>query len=150
MHAAANRRMLSKQERYTRPAKERFMSSIKSLDDLKAKRQEILGRSDARKNKVIINVSLGTCSIAAGGKTAMEAMQDEVAKNGLTGVEFVQSGCMTYCFAEPTVEITLPGKAPVVFGGVDETKARELVTEYVMKGEPVEGIIPVNYERVVL
>ncbi|MGE4537084.1 MAG: NADP-reducing hydrogenase subunit HndB [Desulfovibrio sp.] len=126
------------------------MSTIRSLEDLKAKRQEILDRKAAAKGKTIINVSLATCSIAAGGKVAMEAMQDEVAKNGLTGVEFMQSGCMTYCYAEPTVEITLPGKAPVVFGGVDENRARELVTEYVMKGEPVEGIIPVNYERVVL
>ena len=126
------------------------MSQIKSLDELKALRQDILARQQARNNKVVINVSLATCSIAAGGKTALEAMQDEVAKQGLTNVEFMQSGCMTYCYAEPTVEITLPGKAPVVFGGVDEAKARELVTEYVMKGEPVEGIIPVTYERVVL
>lgn len=126
------------------------MSTIRSLEDLKAKRQEILDRKAANSGKTIINVSLATCSIAAGGKVALEAMQDEVAQNGLTGVEFMQSGCMTYCYAEPTVEITLPGKAPVVFGGVDEARARELVTEYVMKGEPVEGIIPVNYERVVL
>ena len=126
------------------------MSTITSLEALKAKRQELLDRAAAKKYKTIINVSLATCSIAAGGKFAMEAMQDEVAKNGLTGVEFMQSGCMTFCYAEPTVEITLPGKAPVVFGGVDEAKARELVTEYVMKGEPVEGIIPVTYERVVL
>ncbi|KAF5045493.1 NADP-reducing hydrogenase subunit HndB [anaerobic digester metagenome] len=126
------------------------MSTIRTLEELKAKRQEILDRKAAKNGKTIINVSLATCSIAAGGKAALEAMQDEVAQNGLTGVEFMQSGCMTYCYAEPTVEITLPGKAPVVFGGVDEAKARELVTEYVMKGEPVEGIIPVNYERVVL
>ena len=126
------------------------MSTIRTLEELKAKRQEILDRKAARNGKTIINVSLATCSIAVGGKAALEAMQDEVAQNGLTGVEFMQSGCMTYCYAEPTVEITLPGKAPVVFGGVDEAKARELVTEYVMKGEPVEGIIPVNYERVVL
>ncbi len=126
------------------------MSTIRNLEELKAKRQEILARKAAGNGKTIINVSLATCSIAAGGKAALEAMQDEVAQNGLTGVEFMQSGCMTYCYAEPTVEITLPGKAPVVFGGVDETRARELVTEYVMKGEPVEGIIPVNYERVVL
>ena len=126
------------------------MSTITSLEALKAKRQELLDRAAAKKNKTIINVSLATCSIAAGGKFAMEAMQDEVAKNGLNGVEFMQSGCMTYCFAEPTVEITLPGKEPVVFGYVDEAKARALITDYVMKGEPVEGIIPVNYERVVL
>lgn len=126
------------------------MSTITSLEALKAKRQEILDRAAAKKDKVRINVSLATCSIAAGGKFALEAMQDEVAKNGLSGVEFMQSGCMTFCYAEPTVEITLPGKDPVVFGYVDEAKARALITEYVMKGEPVEGIIPVNYERVVL
>ncbi|OLN25048.1 NADP-reducing hydrogenase, subunit B [Desulfovibrio sp. DV] len=126
------------------------MSTIATIDALRAKREEILARQKARQNKVLINVSLATCSIAAGGKVALEAIQDEVALNGLTNVEFMQSGCMTFCFAEPTVEITLPGKDPVVFGGVDETRARELVTEYVMKGEPVEGIIPVTYERVVL
>jgi NADP-reducing hydrogenase subunit HndB len=126
------------------------MSTITSLEALKAKRQELIDRAAAKKDKTIVNVSLATCSIAAGGKFALEAMQDEVAKNGLNGVEFMQSGCMTYCYAEPTVEITLPGKEPVVFGYVDEAKARELITEYVMKGEPVEGIIPVNYERVVL
>jgi NADP-reducing hydrogenase subunit HndB len=126
------------------------MSIIASLDALRAKREDILARQKARQHKVLINVSLATCSIAAGGKVALEAMQDEVALNSLTNVEFMQSGCMTFCFAEPTVEITLPGKDPVVFGGVDEAKARELVTEYVMKGEPVEGIIPVTYQRVVL
>ena len=126
------------------------MSTIASLDALRARREDILARQKARNGKIVINVSLATCSIAAGGKVALEAMQDEVALNSLTNVEFMQSGCMTFCYAEPTVEITLPGKAPVVFGGVDEAKARELVTEYVMKGEPVEGIIPVTYERVVL
>ena len=126
------------------------MSIIKSYEDLKAKRQEILSRRTERQNKTIINVSLATCSIAAGGKAALDAMQDEVAQNGLGNVEFMQSGCMTFCFAEPTVEITLPGKEPVVFGGVDEAKARELVTEYVMNGEPVEGIIPVTYQRAIL
>jgi NADP-reducing hydrogenase subunit HndB len=126
------------------------MSTIKSLDELKAKRQDILKREKAKQAKVLINVSLATCSIAAGGNVALETMKEEVARNGLANVEFMQSGCMTYCFAEPTVEITLPGKPPVVFGGVDAAKAKDLVTEYVIKGETVEGIIPVNYERVVL
>ena len=126
------------------------MSTIASLDALRARREDILARQKARNGKIVINVSLATCSIAAGGKVALEAMQDEVAQNALTNVEFMQSGCMTFCFAEPTVEITLPGKEPVVFGGVDEAKARELVTEYVMKGEPVEGVIPVTYQRVIL
>lgn len=126
------------------------MLRIKTSDELKAARQMILDKTNSRKNTIRVNVSLGTCSIAAGGKVAMDAMKDEVAQHAITNVEFMQSGCMTYCYAEPTVEISLPGKDPVVFGYVDEAKARALVTEYIMKGEPLAGVIPVNYERVVL
>ena len=53
-----------------------------------------------------------------------------------------QSGCMGYCNAEPTVEITLPGQEPVVFGDVTPERASELITKYVLHGELVDGIIP--------
>jgi NADP-reducing hydrogenase subunit HndB len=78
----------------------------------------------------------------------MEAMKAEVAAQGLD-VEFVQSGCMTYCHSEPTVEITLPGKDPIVFGKVNTEKAKLLVQKYLKAGEMVDGVIPVGYERVV-
>ena len=65
-------------------------------------------------------------------------------------VEFIQSGCMTVCYAEPTVEISLPCKEPVVFGYVDVEKAKTLVQKYVKAGELVDGVIPAGYERVVL
>lgn len=126
------------------------MSKIKTLDELKQKCAAIKDKKAAvAKSKTVINVSLATCSIAAGGRKALEAIQDEIAKAGLgDSVLLVQSGCMTYCHSEPTVEITKPGAAPVVFGGVDEAKARALVTEYIVKGEAVAGEIPVNYVRV--
>jgi NADP-reducing hydrogenase subunit HndB len=79
----------------------------------------------------------------------MAALQDEVKAQGLGNVEFVQSGCMTYCYAEPTVEISLPGQEPVVFGKVDAEKAKVLVEKYIKNGEMVDGVIPVGYDRVV-
>ena len=67
----------------------------------------------------------------------MEAMKDEAAKQGINNVEFMMSGCMTYCHSEPTVELTLPGKEAVCFGKLDETGARELVQKYLKNGEVV-------------
>ena len=59
-----------------------------------------------------------------------------------------QSGCMGYCFAEPTVEVTLPGKEPVVFGYVDERRADQIIEKYIKTGELVDGLIPVNYRTI--
>ncbi len=126
------------------------MAKITSVADLKKVQEEYKAKAAAKKDKIIVNVSLATCSIASGGKTVMEAMKDEAAKQGISNVEFMQSGCMTYCHSEPTVEVTLPGKDPVCFGKLDETGARELVQKYLKSGEVVGTVIPVNYTRVVL
>jgi NADP-reducing hydrogenase subunit HndB len=53
---------------------------------------------------------------------------------------------MGFCYAEPTIEVTLPGKAPVIFGYVDLHKADEIIERYIRKGEVPEGVIPVQYE----
>jgi NADP-reducing hydrogenase subunit HndB len=126
------------------------MAKISTVAELKKKREELLAAAQAKASKPVVNVSLATCSIASGGNAVMAAMKEEVAAQGLD-VEFMQSGCMTYCYAEPTVQITLPGKEPVMFGPVDAEKAKLLVDKYVKSGEMVEGVgvIPVGYERVV-
>ena len=126
------------------------MEKIQSVADLKKFQQRYQARVAARREKVCVNVSLATCGIASGGKAVMAALQDELARQGITNVEFMQSGCMTYCHSEPTVEVTLPGKEPVVFGHLDDASARELVRKYIKGGEHVPGVIPVNYVRVVL
>jgi NADP-reducing hydrogenase subunit HndB len=126
------------------------MAKITSIADLKKVQEEYKAKAAAKKDKIIVNVSLATCSIASGGKTVMQAMMEEAAKQGIANVEFMQSGCMTFCHSEPTVEVTLPGKDPVCFGKLDETGARELVQKYLKAGEVVGTVIPVNYTRVVL
>ena len=92
------------------------MSKITSIAELKKIQGDIKAKkAAAAKDKIVVNVSLATCSIASGGKTVMEAMKDEAAKQGINNVEFMMSGCMTYCHSEPTVEVTLPGKEAVLF-----------------------------------
>ena len=126
------------------------MAKISSVADLMKLQADSKAKAAAKNDKIIVNVSLATCSIASGGKVVLEAMKDEAAKQGVSNVEYMQSGCMTYCHSEPTVVVTLPGKDPVCFGKLDETGARELVQKYLKNGEVTGTVIPVNYNRVEL
>ena len=131
----------------------RSMSQIKSLADLKKKREEIKTGLDLRvkaidpENHVQVKVAMATCGIASGAKPIMEFFVEQLDRRNIPGI-VTQTGCMGYCFAEPTVEIKLPGKDPVVFGYVDLKKADLIIEKYIKEGELIDGIIPVNYETI--
>ncbi|HPT01459.1 MAG TPA: (2Fe-2S) ferredoxin domain-containing protein [Bacteroidales bacterium] len=129
------------------------MTKIKSLNDLRAikanveAKMNLRERSDAPEKLVQIKVAMATCGIASGAKIIMDYMVNELDKRHIPAV-VSQTGCMGYCYAEPTIEVTLPGKEPIVFGYVTEKKADQIIEKYIINGELVEGIIPVNYESI--
>ena len=96
---------------------------------------------------VQIKVAMATCGIASGAKEVMEQFIVELDKRSINAV-VTQTGCMGYCYAEPTVEITLPGKEPIVFGYVNGEKVNEIIQHYIIDGELVNGIIPQNYNTI--
>ncbi len=129
------------------------MNGIKTLADLKRKQEEVKSRIDLRNRAenpdslVQVKVAMATCGIASGAKEVMEDFVEELDKRRIDAV-VTQTGCMGYCFAEPTVEITLPGKEPMVFGYVNARKADEIIERYIKEGELVDGIIPRNYNTI--
>lgn len=129
------------------------MEKLKSLADLKRVREEARAKLDLRvrgdnpEGLVQVKVAMATCGIASGARPIMDFFADELEKRGI-GAVVTQTGCMGYCYAEPTVEVQLPGQEPVVFGFVDRKRADEIIEKYVKNGELVEGIIPVNYEKI--
>ncbi len=129
------------------------MAGIKTLADLKRKQEEVKTRIDLRDkaenpgSQVQVKVAMATCGIASGAKNVMDFFVRELPKRGI-GAVVTQTGCMGYCFAEPTVEITIPGKDPIVFGYVDPAKADEIIERYIKQGELVDGIIPQNYNTI--
>jgi NADP-reducing hydrogenase subunit HndB len=126
------------------------MSQIKSLADLKKKREELqagLINAIESKNQVQIKVAMATCGIASGAKPIMEFFMEQLEKRNIPAV-VTQTGCMGYCYAEPTVEVKLPGQDPVVYGFVDLKRADQIIEKYIKTGEMVDGIIPVNYETI--
>jgi NADP-reducing hydrogenase subunit HndB len=129
------------------------MEKIKSLADLKKLSSEMKARLDLREknnapeNIVQVKVAMATCGIASGAKEVMEYLLEELEKRNIDAV-VTQTGCMGYCYAEPTVEVTLPGGESVVFGYVNIKKANDIIEKYIRNGELIEGIIPMNYQTI--
>jgi len=129
------------------------MTKIKTLDDLRKLRDSLRTDMNIRENSehpdrvVQIRVAMATCGISSGAKETMDFFVSELKKRQINAV-VTQTGCMSYCYAEPTVEVILPGQQPVVFGHVDPVKADEIIESYIKKGELIDGIIPVNHKEV--
>lgn len=125
------------------------MNKIKSFEELQKLKYEFSTIKPSKKNwtnkPVRIKVAMATCGIASGAKEVMDFFVTELKKRSVN-CQISQTGCMGYCYAEPTVEITLPNHDPIVFGYVDVAKADEIIEKYIKTGELVDGIIPSNYE----
>jgi len=129
------------------------MTTIKSLADLRRIKDEVQSKIKLRENSdhpeqlIQIKVGMATCGIASGARETMSYFIEELEQQAIDAV-VTQTGCMGYCYAEPTVEVTLPGKEPVVYGFVNKTKAEEIIDVYIKRGELVDGIIPLNFKTI--
>ena len=103
--------------------------------------------SDNPERVVQVKVGMATCGIASGAKETMKYFVEELEQQAIDAV-VSQTGCMGYCYAEPTVEVILPNKEPVVFGHVHKQKAKEIIDVYVKKGELIDGIIPLSFKTI--
>lgn len=129
------------------------MSKITSFADLKRKRDRLRSGSGTNANItedegiVHVKVAMATCGIASGARSIMEFFVEQLERRNVAAV-VTQTGCMGYCYAEPTIEIKLPGEEPVVYGYVDLKRADQIIEKYIKTGELVDGIIPVNYQSI--
>ena len=129
------------------------MNKIKSIDDLKQLRENMQAKIKLREisshpeNIVRIKIAMSTCGIASGAKEIMNFLMDELESQAIEAV-VTQTGCMGYCYAEPTIEVTVPGKDPIVFGDVDKFRASQIIEKYIIHNELVDGILPVNYRTI--
>jgi NADP-reducing hydrogenase subunit HndB len=129
------------------------MSRITSLADLKKRRDELKGSHGTRamavdqRSVVQVKVAMATCGIASGARTVMEFFLEQLERRNISAA-VTQTGCMGYCYAEPTIEVKLPGQDPVVYGFVDLKRADQIIERYIKTGELVDGIIPVNYQTI--
>lgn len=126
---------------------------VKSLADLKKIKADVEEKIKLREKgenaeKIVqIKVAMATCGIAAGAKEIMSFIIDELDFRGIDAV-VTQTGCMGYCYAEPTIEVIIPGQKPVIYGFVTKEKVCEIIEKHLIKGEMADGVIPVNYKTI--
>jgi len=119
---------------------------IKSIAELNAYKNEVLAEKSkhmAENNDLtVLYVGMATCGLAAGSDVVAEALMDEIAKNNLQNTVVVPTGCIGMCYKEPLVEIRRPNHEPVYVSGIGADEARKVVTDYLIKNEPVDYILP--------
>jgi NADP-reducing hydrogenase subunit HndB len=106
-----------------------------TLEELRAMRAESQKEMDRRVtdgNAIEVIVGMGTCGIAAGGKTTLAAFVKTLDEMGLKGVTIKQTGCMGLCYVEPTVEVKMAGMPDTIYGKVDAETAKEIVKTHIV------------------
>lgn len=119
---------------------------LKSLEELKKIREQSASETSLRTtgenpDHIVLAVGMATCGIAAGARETMQALLEEISQKNVPNVSVIATGCVGLCFAEPIVEVRLPGKDPVRYGNVDKERAKEIILKHVMKGELVDHAI---------
>jgi len=107
-----------------------------TLDELRKLRDSTktdLKRREIEGKEIQVIVGMGTCGIAAGAKTTLDAFIKALDENKLAESVMVrQTGCMGLCHSEPTVEIVVPGMPAIIYGNVDASVAKEIVSKHII------------------
>lgn len=110
------------------------LEELRKLRD--SKKNAIQKRDIAGKDSQII-IGMGTCGIAAGAKSVLDAFLQELDDHSIENVSVTQTGCMGLCYVEPTVEVITPGMPPVIYGKVDAAVAKSIVEDHIMRNKMV-------------
>jgi NADP-reducing hydrogenase subunit HndB len=119
------------------------MTAIRSLDDLKKFREDVLKKKaqDAKQGKIQVIVSLGSCGIAAGALHTMQAILEQTEAEHMKSIQVSQTGCVGQCEDEPIVQVIIGGKHEVSYRKVTPDVARRILREHVLGGKVVEEYV---------
>ena len=118
------------------------------LDKISRKMKKIISLREGSGNARII-VHMGTCGIAAGARTVMNALMEEIEKRDLKDIILTISSCAGFCSKEPMVTVELQDQPPVKYVDLNAEKAHEILEKHVLGGSIVkEYALSIGSERV--
>jgi NADP-reducing hydrogenase subunit HndB len=116
--------------------------AIKSLEDLRKIKETAKQANSARhESGTQVIVGMGTCGIAAGARTIMTAILDEISKRGIQNVSVMQTGCIGMCQREPLVDIVRPGEPRVTYGNVKPEDVPRIISDHLVNGRIVSDLV---------
>ena len=98
-------------------------------------KRTMLLREGTGRAKVIVH--MGTCGIAAGARTVMKALMDEIESREVNDVILTISSCAGLCSREPMVTVELTGEPAVKYVDITPEKAKRVFEEHVLGGKIV-------------
>ncbi len=87
----------------------------------------------------VVYVGAATCGLAAGAGELLAVVEDELARLGVEA-RVVPVGCIGMCFAEPLVDVRVPGGPRVSYGQVTPETLRVILESHVRDGKPVADL----------
>ena len=110
-----------------------------NLEELKRIREKAQKDVELRQKeaRIRIVVGMGTSGIASGARDVLRTFVDEIGRRSLTDVVVSQTGEKGLASREPLVEVSEEGKPTVVYGNMTAEKAKRVVVEHVVNGNPV-------------
>ena len=103
-------------------------------------------REGTGKAKIIVH--MGTCGIAAGAKTIMTSLLEEVKKKNLKDIFVNISSCAGLCSREPMMTVELQDELPVKYVDLTPDKAKDILEKHVLGGRIVkEYVLAVGEEN---
>jgi len=110
-----------------------------NLEELKKIREKAQKDVELRQkqSRIRIVVGMGTSGIAAGARDVLKTFVEEISRRNLSDVIVTQTGERGLASQEPMVEVFEEGKPVVVYGNINVEKAKRLVVEHVVNGNPV-------------
>jgi NADP-reducing hydrogenase subunit HndB len=112
--------------------------SVADLDNITSRVRKATNIRDGA-GRAKITVHMGTCGIAAGARTVMTAVLEEIEKQKYEDIIVTTSGCAGLCSREPMVTVEIKSEAPVKYGDVTAEGASKIVTEHIGEGKIVES-----------
>ena len=85
-----------------------------------------------------IRIGTALCGEAAGAFEVADAVEFELAHQAVSA-QVSRVGCLGLCFAEPLMDVQLPGGHRVFYGNVSPNDVAEIVSSHVSGGAPVAG-----------
>ncbi len=100
---------------------------------------EAVRRWDAESMRPWLRVGTALCGQAAGSDAVVAALKDALQSQDVDA-RISEVGCIGLCYAEPLLDVQLPGGPRVFYGNFDPEQAAKVVSAHVAGGQPVEEL----------
>ncbi len=111
-----------------------------TFEDLKKIKEQYRASTTLREGgaRAKVSVHMGTCGIASGARPVLKALVREVEDRDIKDVIVTIAGCAGQCTQEPMATVEIKGEPPVVYGKLNEAKAKEIFAQHIVGGTVLE------------